>query len=123
MEIKDGSYFLGIWLWNHRCGNDMLTVYRDTEWQMVRRIRIYLDNKAFDSEDIKHWRCATRARLEDGSLADEAMVIEEIREIVKSHPGECCETLIQSDVPEIIMEKMQKIPGMHIMRMDNPTTN
>lgn len=56
IEVKENRYFLGVWFVESKPkGNVLLTAYKDKDgvWEGRARIRTYVDDKAFDSEDNK----------------------------------------------------------------------
>jgi hypothetical protein len=55
MEIKDTDYILGVWFSESKRGNIMVTVKKDidTGWECECRLRQYVDEKVFDSDDKK----------------------------------------------------------------------
>lgn len=58
IELSDTSTILGHWFTNIPGGDFMATVYRDNNdspWQLRYRFRYHVDDKAFNSQDIKNW--------------------------------------------------------------------
>ena len=58
MEVKEDTYILGTWfLEQEDVGNLLMTAYKDSKdatiWKSELRVRSYVDNRTFGSEDIK----------------------------------------------------------------------
>ncbi len=55
--IQEGTYFYGIWIIDTPEVNYMacLSKPKDGDWEFQYRFRYTVDDKVFDSEDIKNW--------------------------------------------------------------------
>ena len=57
MELTVDTYIMGVWFLEHKVGNIMMTVYKDNkdsdEWKGEIRVRAYVDNQVFGSQDKK----------------------------------------------------------------------
>jgi hypothetical protein len=81
MEIKNTDYILGVWFSENKRGNILVTVKKDvvTGWECECRLRLYVDEKVFDSDDKK-----TVYRISFDSGLTEEQIAEKVTKLFKT---------------------------------------
>lgn len=130
-QLRDGRYHIAIWVvdWNN-LGNVMIVVFRDSpteEWTCLMRIRTYVDDKIFDSDDKKSWfRSRFPADMEESAL--ETLMdthVNKVAEAMGKEYGIPYDSLhkldIHSDDPKVAADLMRSSPHFHAAPC-NPAT-
>lgn len=75
LELKDGRFVLGIWFLSDDAGasDAMIAAYRDGpdpgEWTLTWRFRYYVDDRVFNSDDVRSVYSARKTCAEAELLA------------------------------------------------------
>lgn len=132
IETKEGRYFIAQWYAPLPVGDLMWVAYSDSrqleeeseesEWVVRGRIRIYVDDKTEDSEDVKRWFQVTFDGSEDAAAAFASRIYEtgmfsgtpEAKEMVR-HIRRSVQTLsLRTSDQERVIDLLLKQPYAHV---------
>lgn len=127
-ELKPGRYHIAFWLMDFDRGNVLIGVYRDSKsdpWTALMRIRTYVDNKVFGSDDPKSWfRTTFPADMAESDV--EAKINDALPSVSKKMPSlghkpanSIHKIDIHSDDPSVAAERLRTISAMHPAKGDD----
>ena len=129
IELKDGRYYKAFLVFEfkagqsimgvptpHMDGNLLAAIYTDDperkKWDLLYRFRYYVDDKlGQDSDDQRAWYRMTAESDEVTLFEQTRWAFEQMAEAAKS---ELTVGLIESDKSDVQLEKIGRMPGMHM---------
>ncbi len=119
ISIGDGTYLVGLWFTGNEDVDWMMTVYRKKGEKNFRgeyRFRYHVDDKNFDSDDVKHW---TDIDFKDNSEEDIVMKTHLIANELGVQMGQKTEFVsVRSDDPEVFFNALKDKPWAHIKKLE-----
>ena len=121
-ELKEGRYHIAFWLMDFDKGNVLIGVFRDSKsepWTALMRIRTYVDNKVFGSDDPKKWFHTTfpADMSEDAVEAHIDKSLPVVSGLMPSKGEKQAKSIqkidVHSDDPSVAAERFRAIPAMH----------
>lgn len=132
IEIQPGTFIHTIWFIDKGSpfdfihagsnnGGDVLASLlkiEDKEWELRGRVRIYKDNKSFDSEDIKiPLPTAYLGQDSDTAFLNAQLAIQNLRQGLFKGEMQVVEVKKDGEEYEVICKLLSSIPGFHVMRL------